>query len=183
VRFRGGDTRTLRLALPKPAADLHKLDPAVVAEVDRLLDDHTDSEIADALHAAGYEPPVGERFSIWMVWKIRKAHHLESRFDRLRRQGMLTLDEMAETLGVHSQTVKNRAERGQLAFVVYNDKGQRLYAPPEPPTSTPCAKCGKPIAARAEQGQLRKYCGVSCRTGAYAARRRAAGYVRARRQR
>ncbi|MHB1931003.1 MAG: recombinase family protein [Acidimicrobiales bacterium] len=183
VRFRGGDTRSLRLARPKPAADLHKLDPAVVAEVDRLLDDHTDSEIADALHAAGYEPPVGERFSIWMVWKIRKAHRLESRFDRLRRQGMLTLDEMAERLDVHPQTVKDRAARGQLASVAYNDKGERLYARPVPPTSIPCAKCGKPIAKRAEQGQLRKYCGVSCRTGAYAARRRAAGYVRPRRQR
>jgi len=183
VRFRGGDIRSLRLARPKPAADLHKLDPAVVAEVDRLLDDHTDSEIADTLHAAGYEPPVGERFSIWMVWKIRKAHQLESRFDRLRRQGMLTLDEMAERLDVHPQTVKDRAARGQLASVAYNDKGERLYAPPVPPTSTPCAKCGKPIAERAEQGQLRKYCGVSCRTGAYAARRRAAGYVRPRRQR
>jgi DNA invertase Pin-like site-specific DNA recombinase len=183
VRFRGGDTRTLRLALPKPAADLHKLDPAVVSEMDRLIDDHTDSEIADALNAAGYEPPVGERFSIWMVWKIRKAHQLESRFDRLRHQGMLTLDEMAEALGVHPQTVKDRANRGQLASVVYNDKGARLYAAPQPPAQVSCAKCGKPITARAAQGQLRKYCGDSCRTGAYAARRRAAGYVRPRRQR
>ncbi|MGH7747849.1 MAG: recombinase family protein, partial [Candidatus Dormibacteria bacterium] len=39
VRFRGGDTRSLRLARPRSALDLHKLDPAVVAEVDRLLDD------------------------------------------------------------------------------------------------------------------------------------------------
>ena len=154
-----------------------------MADIDRLLDDHTDSEIADALNAAGHRPPVGEKFSIWIVWKIRKAHRLEPRFDRLRRKGMLTLDEMAEALGVHPQTVKDRALRGQLVSVAYNDKGQRLYAPPEPTATIPCAKCGKPIIERAEQGQLRKYCGVSCRTGAYAARRRAAGYVRPRRQR
>jgi len=183
VRFRGGDTRTLRLARPRPAADLHKLDPAVVDEIDRLLDDHTDSEIADALNAAGHEPPVGEEFSIWMVWKIRKAHKLESRFDRLRRQGLLTLDEMTEVLGVHHQTVKDRQARGQLVSVAYNDKGQRLYARPGPLELICCAKCGKPIAERAAQGQLRKYCGDSCRTGAYAARRRAAGYVRPRQQR
>ncbi len=183
VRFRGGGTQSLRLPRPLPAADLHKLDPAVVADIDRLLDDHTDSEIAEALNAAGQRPPVGERFSIWMVWKIRKAHRLEPRFDRLRRKGMLTLDEMAEALGVHPQTVKDRALRGQLVSVAYNDKGQRLYAPPEPTATIPCAKCGKPIIERAEQGQLRKYCGASCRTGAYAARRRAAGYVRPRRQR
>ncbi len=180
VRFRGGDTRSLHLARPRTAADLRKLDPAVVAEVERLLDDHTHSEIAEALNAAGHQPPVGESFTIWMIWKICRAHGLESRFDRLRRQGMLTLDEMAEALGVDPQTVKARATRGQLPSVAYNDKGQRLYAPPQPSTMIPCARCGKPMSERVGQGQRRKYCGVSCRTGAYAARRRAAGWVRVR---
>jgi hypothetical protein len=178
VRFRGGDARSLQLSRPNPIADLRKLDPAIVAEVDRLLDDHTDSEIADALHAAGYQPPVGEQFSIWIIWKIRKAHSLESRFDRLRRQGMLTLAETSKALGVHPQTVKDRAGRGQLVSIAYNDKGQRLYAPPAPTAMVPCARCGKLMLERAAQGQARKYCGVSCRTGAYATRRRAAGWIR-----
>ncbi len=181
VRFRGGDTRSLQLPRPKPIADLRKLDPAIVVEVDRLLDDHTDSEIAEALNAAGHQPPVGDSFTIWIVWKIRKAHGLESRFDRLRRQGMLTLEETAQALGVHHQTVKDRANRGQLTSIAYNDKGQRLYAPPRPVTMIPCTHCGKPVPERAGQGQRRKYCCVSCRTGAYAARRRAAGWVRVRR--
>ena len=181
VRFRGGDTRSLQLPRPKTITDLRKLDPTVIAEIDRLLDDHTDSEIAAALNAAGHQPPVGDRFTIWIVWKIRTAHRLASRRDRLRRQGMLTLDEIAEALGVHPATVKARAARGQLDSVAYNDKGQRLYAPPQPAATIPCARCGKPIPERAEQGQLRKYCGVSCRTGAYATRRRAAGWVRVRR--
>ena len=90
VRFRGGGARSFHLPRPKPAADLRKLDPTIVAEVDRLLDDHTDSEIAAALNAAGRQPPVGDQFTIWIIWKIRKAHGLESRFDRLHRQGMLT---------------------------------------------------------------------------------------------
>ena len=70
VRFRGGDTRSFQLPRPKPIAALRKLDPAIVADVDRLLDDHTHSEIADALNAAGHQPPVGERFTIWIIWKI-----------------------------------------------------------------------------------------------------------------
>lgn len=41
VRFRGGATESLHLPLPLNAAELRKVDPAVVAEVDRLLDDHT----------------------------------------------------------------------------------------------------------------------------------------------
>jgi hypothetical protein len=184
VRFRGGPTRTLRLARPKPAVDLHKLDPAVVAEVDRLLDNHTDSEIADALNAAGWQPPVGEKFTTWIVWKIRKAQRLESRFDRLRRQGMLTESEMANTLGVHPYTVKARQARGELTSVAYNDKNQRLYYPPAgEPAMTKCAHCAKPIPERGPQGQHQKYCCVSCRTGAYAVRRRAAGWVRPPRKR
>ena len=180
VRFCGGDTRSLQLPRPKSIVDLRKLDPAVVAEVNRLLDDHTDSEIAEALNVARYQPPMGDRFTIWIVWKIRRAHGLESRRDRLRRRGMLTLEEMAQTLAVHPQTVKNRGTRGQLVSVIYNDKGQRLYAPPEPVAMVPCDRCAKPIPERGEQGQRRKYCGVTCRTSAYAARRRAAGWVRMR---
>jgi DNA invertase Pin-like site-specific DNA recombinase len=183
VRFRGGDTRSLQLARPRSITDLRKLDPAVVTEIDRLIDDHTDSEIAAALDAAGYQPPVGDRFTIWIVWKIRNAHGLGSRRERLRRRGMLTLDEMAETLRVHPQTVKDRASRGQIISVVYNDKHERLYAPPQPVATIACAHCGKPIPERCSQGQRQKYCCVSCRTGAYAARRRAAGWVRPPRRR
>ena len=183
VRLRGGATRTLRLCRPKPAVDLRKLDPAIVAEVDRLLDDHTDSEIAEALNGTGHQPPVGDAFSIWIIWKIRKAHGLESRFERLRRQGMLTLEEMAETLGVHPCTVKARAARGQLASVAYNDKGQRLFAPSQQISMIPCGHCGQLIPEFGRQGQHQKYCKVSCRTSAYAARRRAAGWVRPRRRR
>jgi DNA invertase Pin-like site-specific DNA recombinase len=182
VRFRGGDTRSLHLPRPRTAADLGKLDPTVVAKIDRLLDDHTDSEIVKALNEAGYQPPVGESFTIWMVWKIRRAHGLETRFTRLRRQGMLTLSEMSESLGVDPQTVKVRATRGQLSSIVFNDKGQRLYMPPQPPAMISCAHCGKAVPERVGQGQLRKFCGASCRTGAYARRRRAAGWVRGRKQ-
>ena len=180
IRFRGGATQTLCLPRPKSAVELRKIDPAIVTEIDHLLDDHTDAEIAAALNASGRQPPVGEKFTTWIVWKIRKAHRLESRCDRLRVQGLLTLAEMAGALNVHPQTVKDRQARGELVSIAYNDKGQRLYAPPEPVASILCAHCGKSIAERAAQGQRRIYCGVSCRTGAYATRRRAAGWVRVR---
>ena len=63
VRFRGGVTHSLFLPLPLSAAELRKVEPAVVAEVDRLLEDHTDSEIVDILNSAGFRPGVAERFS------------------------------------------------------------------------------------------------------------------------
>ncbi|HTW10514.1 MAG TPA: recombinase family protein [Acidimicrobiales bacterium] len=183
VRFRGGDSRSFQLPRPRSITDLRRLDPAVVAEVDRLIDDHTDSEIAAALESAGYQPPVGGRFTIWIVWKIRRAHGLGSRRERLRERGLLTLDEMAESLGVHPQTVKDRARRGQLQSVIYNEKHERLYALPQPVATVACAHCGKSIPERCSQGQRQKYCCVSCRTGAYAARRTAAGWARPPRRR
>lgn len=182
VRFRGGATHTIRLPLPRSAAQLRQTDPAVVAEIDRLLDDHTDGEVANILNARGLRPGVADSFSIFIIWKLRRAYGLADRRSRLRRQGLLTLHEVAAALGVHPSTVKQRQARGQLISTVYNDKGQRLYAPPgEPPTSA-CLRCGRPMPERGTHGQLRKYCGVSCRTAAYAGRRAAAGWVRVRRR-
>jgi DNA invertase Pin-like site-specific DNA recombinase len=181
VRFRGGAAQTIQLPLPRTAAQLRKTDPAVVTEIDGLLDAHTDREIADILNSRGLQPGVADRFTPWVVWKLRKAYGLEGRPSRLwRQQGLLTLEEISATLGVHPGTVKSRQARGQLVSVVYNDKGQRLYAPPGEPTMIACARCGKSIPERGKRGMLQKYCGVTCRTATYASRRAAAGWVRVR---
>jgi hypothetical protein len=160
---------------------LRKTHSAVVAEIDRLIGDHTDMEIADILNARGLRPGVADRFSNIIIYHIRQKYHLEHRFSRLRRQGMLTLQEMTAALGLDPSTVKNRAAKGHLVSHVYNDKGQRLYAPPGEPAMIACHHCGKPIAERGKHGQWQKYCSVSCCTGAYARRKTAAGWVRIRR--
>jgi hypothetical protein len=179
IRFRGGATHTLRLPRPKPADQLRRTDPAVVAEIDRLLEDHTDSEIAAILNASGLRPGVADQFSAFIIWQLRRKYRLENRCSRLRRQGMLTLDEMAAALGVHRSTVKLRQAKGQLVSqLVYNDKGQRLYAPPGEPVMIACLHCGKAIPERGRHGALQKFCKVSCRTAAYTSRRVAAGWVR-----
>jgi DNA invertase Pin-like site-specific DNA recombinase len=181
IRFRGGATHTIRLPRPKPADQLRRTDPAVVTEIDRLLEHHTDSEIAGILNARGLRPGVGDQFSAFIIWRLRTRYGLEDRCSRLRRQGMLTLDEMAAALGVHRSTVKLRAAKGQLASqLVYNDKGQRLYLPPGEPVMIACRRCGKSIPERGKHGALQMYCGVTCRTAAYTKRRMAAGWVRIR---
>jgi DNA invertase Pin-like site-specific DNA recombinase len=176
VLFRGGATHTIRLPLPLNAWQLRKTEAAVVAEVDRLLDEHTDAEVVDILNARGVRPGVADRFSLWIIWKLRKKHNLDDRFTRLRRQGLLTLDEMATALGVHPETVKRRQSKGQLASHAYNDK-ERLYVPPTEPVLIACAHCGRSFLERGPHGQLRKFCRVSCRTSAYAKREAAAGRV------
>jgi hypothetical protein len=181
IRFRGGATQTIRLPRPKPAHQLRRTDPEVITEIDRLLEEHTDAEVASILNARGLRPGVGDRFSGFIVWKLRTRYALENRCSRLRRRGMLTLEEMAATLGVHPSTVKQRAVRGQLASQrVYSDKGKRLYSPPGEPAMIACQRCGKSIPERGKRGMLQKYCGVTCRTAAYTKRRVAAGWVRTR---
>ena len=49
VRLRGGAMRTLVLDRPVPIAQIRKAKPDLVAEIDRLLDDHCDREVADIL--------------------------------------------------------------------------------------------------------------------------------------
>ena len=77
-------------------------------------------------------------------------------------------------------TVKDRATKGHLTSSVYNDKGQRLYAPPAEPTMIACHHCGKQIPERGKNGQWQKYCDQICSMKAYAGRK-AAGLVRTRR--
>lgn len=130
VRFRGGATRSLRLPLPLNAWQLRRTDPAVIVEIDRLLDDHTEAEIVAILNARGLRPGVGERFSLYTLYHLRRRYGLTDRFTRLRRRGMLTVDEMAARLGVSPTTVKVWRRAGLLRSHAYTDKGQRLFEPP-----------------------------------------------------
>jgi hypothetical protein len=180
VRFKAGQTTSFALTIGPNASEIRRTPPEIIAEVDRLLDHYTEAGVAAELNRRGVLSGTGQAFNAVMVNHIRRKHGIQSRYARLRRQGLLTLDEMAKAIDVHPQTVKERAARGQLASVAYNDKNQRLYMPPQPTATVPCARCGTPIPERGAQGQRQKYCKVSCRTGAYAARRQAAGWKRAR---
>ena len=173
VRFRGGATRSLRLPLPLNAAELRKVDAAVVAEVDRLLDEHTDAEIVEILNARGLRPGVAERFSLRILYTLRRAYGLEDRYTRLRRQGLHTLEEIAELLGAHPSTVKSWAQAGRIPSQVYNDKGQRLYARPETLQQS-CQWCGEPIPAKPLPRSGKKWCSQRCALAAYSSRKRAA---------
>jgi DNA invertase Pin-like site-specific DNA recombinase len=180
VRFKAGHTNSFTLAVGPDASEIRRTPADVIAHVDRLLDHHTEAGAAAELNRQGVLSGTGQPFTPIMVSHIRRKHDLPSRYTRLRQQGLLTLDEMAKALGVHPQTVKERATRDQIASAVYNDKNQRLYGQPGPVPTIPCAHCGKAIPERVAQGQRQKYCSVSCRTGSYAARRQAAGWKRTR---
>lgn len=47
-------------------------------------------------------------------------------------KGLLTIDQIAERLGVHPSTIKRWHHAGFLTSHQANDKNQRLYQPPTP---------------------------------------------------
>ena len=131
VRLRGGSTRTLTLPIPLRAWELKKTSPAVMAEVDALLESHTPGRIATILNHNGHRSGEGRLFTRKMVVDLVKDNELlKSRYERLRDKGFLTQEEMAERLGITPDTVRTWARHGLLRAHPYTDRGQCLYEPP-----------------------------------------------------
>jgi DNA invertase Pin-like site-specific DNA recombinase len=125
VRFKGGAVRTLTLPLPRG----HETDPAVLRQIDQLLEHHTDAQIAFILNQRGVVSSGGQPFGRLHIRDLRQTRDLQDRFTRLRTAGYLTLDEIATALHVCTDTVKKWRRGGLLRAQLYNDKSQYLYEP------------------------------------------------------
>jgi len=130
VRFRGGATQSLEIPAAKPFGQTYTTPPAVVAEIDRLLEVHGDKEVARRLNEQGLKSGRGQAFTAVSVASVRHRHGLPSQTARLRRQGMLTSNELAESLGIKSDTVRKWRRQGLLHGVECPD-GRYLYQPPD----------------------------------------------------
>ena len=129
IRFKGGATQTLTLPAPLPVTQLRRTSPEVLQQIDRLLDDYTDAAVASILNERGVRTYEGNLFTGLKIAELRRRHGLSDRFTRLRRAGMLTLEETAKALGVVTDTVKVWNQRGIIQGHAYNDKGQCLFEP------------------------------------------------------
>jgi hypothetical protein len=124
VRLSGGAPRTLVLERPLPIAQIRKFKPELVAMVDHLLDQYCDREIADILNRDGWRTWEGKPFNLKKVAWVRTAYKLSSRYDRLRRRGMLTTIEVATTFGISKTAVHEWGRQG-LITKCYNDNLNR----------------------------------------------------------
>jgi DNA invertase Pin-like site-specific DNA recombinase len=130
IRFKGGATRTLSVPLPRPAWMMRKTPPDVVTMIDRLLDEHTEGEIAELLNERGMTSGEGKRFHPMMVARICDSYALKSRYLRLRARGLLEEREIAKRLNVEPCTIKIWRRAGLLVAYRYDDKGQCLFERP-----------------------------------------------------
>ena len=147
VRFKGGKTETLTTLNPKSSAQQVKTPPTIVELVDKLLDNHIYSEIADILNQQGLRPGgsarpgrSGTRFTALRVAYLVHRYALRSRYDRLRDRGMLTAAEAAARLGIHEATVVRWAEYGLITRHAYNAHAY-LYEVPD--SNLPAKHCSR----------------------------------------
>jgi DNA invertase Pin-like site-specific DNA recombinase len=129
VCFRGGATRSLTMPVPAPAYKSWQTDPEVVALINRLLDDHTTQQVATQLNEQGLRSGKGGRFTGVTIVNICHSYGLKSRYHRLRDQGMLTRDEIAQQLGIAKSTVSAWRTQGIVKAQVCDDRKRYLYEP------------------------------------------------------
>ena len=131
IRFSGGTTHTLHLERAKPAWEIRKTPAAAVAQIDRLLDGHTDREVARELNVLGLHSGEGCPFSRLIVRAIRIDYHLQSRYERLRARDLLTVDEIAQRMDVGPATIKMWRRAGLLRAHRATDRGEYLFETPD----------------------------------------------------
>ncbi|AYG77081.1 recombinase family protein (plasmid) [Rhizobium sp. CCGE532] len=147
IRFKGGKTQTLVTISPKSPSQQVKTSPDVIQLIDKLLDDHIFSEIADILNNQGYRPGSvtrrdqrNARFTTKRVTYLVREYKLRSRYDRLRDRGMLTKKEAAAHLNIHEHTLARWAEHGLVTSHAYNG---HYYLYELPKSDLPQKQCSR----------------------------------------
>jgi len=145
LRFKGGAHRTIQLPLPQRNWERRQTSREAVAEIDRLLDHHTYPEIAAMLNDKGMQSGEGKPFTARIVARVQRSYQLTPRYDRLRKAGMLTVEEMAKVLDLNPQRVKIWNRHGLIRGHAYNGKNDCLYEHPgnNPPRKAMGVKLSK----------------------------------------
>ena len=132
VRFKGGITKTLTLPRPLNSWQGRKTPADLIAEIDRLLEHHTDQEIAVILNERGMRSGGRKAFTSFTVRRVRDAYRLKSRYDRLREKGLLTIEEVMARLKITRVWVRIWRDHGLLRAYPATDKNVFLYEDPGP---------------------------------------------------
>ena len=83
VRFRGGATTTVTLPRPLTAQQQRATHADVRQEIDRLLDEYSDAQVAHLLNERGLRTGAGEAFDPHRVQWVRFSAKLKSLKERL----------------------------------------------------------------------------------------------------
>ncbi|MDA8315526.1 MAG: zinc ribbon domain-containing protein, partial [Actinomycetota bacterium] len=129
VRLSGGATRTLEVPRPLTAYELHTTAPATIALIEALLDDHPYDEVVGILNERRITGGWGKPFNVASLRALCRLRGIPDHRERLRAQGMLTLEEIAAQLGVSTQTIKIWQRRGDISGRRTDGRRECLYHP------------------------------------------------------
>jgi DNA invertase Pin-like site-specific DNA recombinase len=152
VRFKGGTAKTITLSAPMRIWETWRTPSEVVEEIDSLLNNYSDGQIAAILNKRGLRSGKNRAFHNGIITRIRKVHGLRNRYERLREKGMLRLQETAEKLAVSPRTVKRWHKHGLLRGYAYNEKNECLYEIPE--TDIPMKNHGQKLSERRRLAEI-----------------------------
>ena len=130
LRFRGGALQEFHLPLPKTAWELRKTKPEIVAEIDRLLDEHPEGEIAQLLNDRGWHSSAGNQFTRVMIHTLRYSHRLKTRLARLQERGLLTARQISPMIGGGRSSVNYWRQVGVLKGSKFSERNDYLYFRP-----------------------------------------------------
>jgi hypothetical protein len=160
VRLSGGQHHTLTVPRPLRAWEAHTTPPSTIALIDQLLDDHTYDETVKILNDKGLTSGWGHPFTVESLTQLCRNRGIPDLAQRLRDQGMLTLQEIAGQFGVTTDTVKTWQRRGDITGRRIDRRRAHLYHPGQnrPPdgrrhaTAEPVSTTHHPQAALAPEG-------------------------------
>jgi len=130
LRFRGGAIKELHLPLPLPAWEARKTKSEIIQQVNELLENYDESEVAEKLNAAGLQSSCGHSFTRARICRLCQTHKLPSRTERLQRRGYLRGSEMAKLLGVHWGALPYWRKLGFIKGTAQNLHVGYFYEPP-----------------------------------------------------
>ena len=130
VRFKGGGTQELHLPLPVPVTVSRRTNPEIIAELDRLLDEHSETQIAQILNQRGWHSSTGQPFSRTLIQGLRRTYRLKTRSARLQAQGLLTARQIEQMIGHRTNRAKYWLKAGVLKVVKLGQHYGHLYFRP-----------------------------------------------------
>ncbi len=127
VRFKGGATHTMIL----PISQGRRSAQEVITLIDQLLDDYTDTEVAEQLNQRGWRTYEGKLFHATRILSLRRYHQLKDHGTRLRERGLLSANEAAQAYGVCRQTIMDWGRAGRIPMYQADGRGIALFPPPD----------------------------------------------------
>jgi DNA invertase Pin-like site-specific DNA recombinase len=140
VRFRGGATTTLTLLRPLTAQQLRATHEPVRQQIDALLDEYTDAQVARILNEQEMRTGAGDSFNTVSIKWVRYSAKIRSLKERLLDGGWLTVKQVSAKLGLSRSSICKLRLQGKLQGRMCNDHGQWLYWLPEPTPNGPSSE-------------------------------------------